>query len=127
MGHYAKVLNGVVTNVIVAEAEFFDDFVDDSPGTWIQTSYNTRGGVHYDPETREPSADQSKALRKNFAGVGYSYDADRDAFIPPAPFPSYVLEESSCLWKPPVDKPTDGQRYEWDEDTTSWVVIPAQT
>ena len=83
MGHFAKVNNGVVEQVIVAEQEFFDTFVDSSPGVWLQTSYNTRGGVHYDPSTGEPSADQSKALRKNYAGIGYSYDATRDAFIPP--------------------------------------------
>ena len=123
MGHFAKVNNGVVEQVIVAEQEFFDTFVDSSPGVWLQTSYNTRGGVHYDPATGEPSADQSKALRKNYAGIGYSYDATRDAFIPPKPYASWVLDEQTCLWNAPVPYPTDGKRYQWDEATTSWTEI----
>lgn len=123
MGHFAKVENGTVTRVIVAEPEFFDTFVDSSPGKWIQTSYNTRGGVHYDPATGEPSADQSKALRKNYAGKGYIYDAALDAFYPPQPFASWTLNEETCLWEPPVAYPDDGQMYQWDEDTTSWVVV----
>ena len=126
MGHFAKVNNGVVEQVIVAEPEFFETFVDSSPGQWIQTSYNTRGGVHYDPATGEPSADQSKALRKNYAGIGYSYDATRDAFIPPKPYASWALDEQTCLWNAPVPYPTDGKRYQWDEATTSWVEIPDQ-
>jgi hypothetical protein len=123
MGHFAKVVDGKVAKVIVAEAEFFDTFVDDSPGRWVQTSYNTRGGVHYDPETGEPSADQTKALRKNYAGKGYDYDATRDAFIPPQPFASWTLNDDSCLWEPPVAYPTDGKMYQWDEDTTNWVEV----
>jgi len=91
MAHFAKVQNGIVTQVIVAEPEFFQTFVDTSPGEWIQTSYNTRGGVHYKPDTNEPSDDQSKALRKNYAGTGFTYDKTRDAFIPPKP---YVLPET---------------------------------
>ena len=93
MAHFAKVQNGIVTQVIVAEPEFFSSFVDSSPGEWVQTSYNTRGGIHYNPETGEPSEDQSKALRKNYAGIGYAYDKQRDAFIPPKPFASWVLDE----------------------------------
>lgn len=123
MGHFAKVENGTVTRVIVAEPEFFDTFVDSSPGKWIQTSYNTRGGVHYDPATGEPSADQSKALRKNYAGKGYIYDAALDAFYPPQPFASWTLNQQTCLWEPPVAYPDDGQMYQWDEDTTSWAVV----
>jgi hypothetical protein len=88
MGHHAKVVNGIVTQVIVAEPEFFDTFVDSSPGQWIQTSYNTRGGQH--PENRP--------LRKNFAGIGFTYDAERDAFIPPKPEGDYALDEETCLW-----------------------------
>ena len=126
MAHFAKVNNGIVEQVIVAEPEFFETFVDSSPGQWIQTSYNTRGGVHYNPETGEPSADQSKALRKNYAGIGYSYDATRDAFIPPKPYASWVLDEQTCLWNAPVPYPTDGKRYQWDEATTSWVEVPEQ-
>lgn len=124
MGHFAKVNNGIVEQVIVAEPEFFDTFIDSSPGEWIQTSYNTRGGVYYIPNTTppEPSPDQSKALRKNYAGVGYTYDHVRDAFIPPKPYPSWVLDEFSCLWNAPIPYPTDGQVYLWDEATQSWVV-----
>ena len=123
MAHFAKVQDGVVTKVIVAEPEFFDTFVDDSPGKWIQTSYNTRGGVHYDPNTGDPSEDQTKALRKNYAGKGYTYDAAKDAFIPPQPFASWTLNETSCLWEAPVAYPDDGEMYRWDEDTTNWVVV----
>lgn len=123
MAHFAKVVDGVVTRVIVAEPEFFNTFVDSSPGEWIQTSYNTRGGVHYNPETGEPSADQSKALRKNYAGIGFSYDRTKDAFIPPQPFASWTLNETSCLWDAPVAYPTDGKVYKWDEPTTNWVEV----
>lgn len=121
MGHYAKVNNGIVEKVIVAKADFFNTFVDDSPGTWIKTSYNTRGGVHYQPNSGTPSEDQSKALRKNYAGIGYTYDEALDAFIPPQPFDSWTLNEDSCLWEPPVAYPDDENNYVWDEDTTSWV------
>lgn len=120
MGHFAKVSNGIVTRVIVAEADFFNNFVDDSPGKWIQTSYNTRGGVHYQPNTNEPSEDQSKALRKNYAGIGYTYDSTRDAFIPPQPFNSWTLNEDTCLWDSPVPYPTDGKLYKWNEEILNW-------
>ena len=123
MAHFAKVVEGTVTQVIVAEPEFFNTFVDTSPGEWIQTSYNTRGGVHYQTNTNEPSEDQTKALRKNYAGIGYTYDAQRDAFIPPKPFNSWILDETSCLWEAPVAYPTDGERYIWNEETTSWDVV----
>ena len=127
MAHYAKVLEGIVETVIVAEAEFFDTFVDDSPGKWIQTSYNTRGGVHYEPNSNTPSSDQSKALRKNYAAVGYTYDKTRNAFIPPQQFPSWTLNETTCLWDPPMPQPSDGKAYLWDEslyqsdNTKGWV------
>jgi hypothetical protein len=111
MAHFAKVNNGIVEQVIVAEPEFFDTFVDTSAGEWIQTSYNTRGGQH--PEGRP--------LRKNFAGIGFTYDRTRDAFIPPQPYASWVLNEDTCLWDAPVAMPEDGQVYDWDEATTSWV------
>lgn len=120
MGHFAKVSNGIVTRVIVAEADFFNNFVDDSPGQWIQTSYNTRGGLHYKPNTNEPSEDQSKALRKNYAGIGYTYDATRDAFIPPQPFNSWTLNEDTCLWDSPVPYPADGKLYKWNEELVNW-------
>jgi hypothetical protein len=123
MSHFAKVNNGIVEQVIVAEPEFFDTFVDSSPGQWIQTSYNTRGGVHYNPDTGEPSVDQTKALRKNYAGVGYTYDVERDAFIPPQPYASWVLNEETCLWDSPIPYPTDGNTYKWDESTLNWVLI----
>lgn len=123
MGHYAKIVNGVVTKVIVADADFFNVFIDDSPGEWIQTSYNTRGGIYYNPNSNIPTHDQSKVLRKNYAGVGYSYSPVLDAFIPPQPFPSWHLDDSSCLWSAPIPMPTDGKQYVWDELTQSWQEI----
>lgn len=121
MSHFAKVLDGAVVQVIVAEQDFFESFIDTSPGEWIQTSYNTRGGVHFDPTTGEPSEDQSKALRKNFASVGFSYDRDLDAFIPPQPYPSWSMDNDSCLWFAPIPKPTDGGAYDWDEAAQQWI------
>jgi len=118
MAHFAKVENGTVTQVIVAEPEFFDTFVDSTPGQWIQTSYNTRGGVHYSPETGEP--DGGVALRKNYAGIGYTYDSGRDAFYAPQPYPSWTLNETSCIWEAPIAYPDDGNRYIWNEDTQQW-------
>jgi hypothetical protein len=123
MAHFAKVHNGIVVNVIVAEPEFFETFVDSSPGEWIQTSYNTRGGVHYQPDSNTPSQDQSKALRKNFGSVGYSYDRAKDAFIPPRNYASWILNEDTCLWEPPTPYPDDGKNYGWSEPTTSWVLM----
>lgn len=123
MAHYAKVKDGVVQTVITAKQEFFDTFVDTSPGEWIKTSYNTRGGIHYEPDSNTPSPDQSKSLRKNYAGVGYTYDAQRDAFIPPKPFASWVLNEDSCLWEAPTPMPDDGQKHSWDESTQSWILV----
>lgn len=117
MAHFAKVENGIVTKVIVAEPEFFETFVDDSPGEWIQTSYNTRGGVHYGSDNQP---DGGEALRKNFAGVGFTYDASRDAFYAPRPFASWTLDEDSCTWQPPVACPTDGNQYTWNEETQAW-------
>lgn len=110
MSHFAKVVDGKVTQVIVAEPEFFDTFVDSSPGTWIQTSYNTHGNQH--PEGRP--------LRGNYAGIGYTYDATNDVFYAPKPFDSWVLNESTWLWEAPVAMPDDGKVYEWDEATTNW-------
>jgi hypothetical protein len=114
MAHYAKVENTLVTQVIVAEPEFFDTFVDSSPGEWIQTSYNTSGGVHSDGGT---------PLRKNYAGVGFTYDSVRDAFIAPQPYASWILNEDTCIYEAPVPYPTDDLMYSWDEPTTSWVEI----
>lgn len=111
MAHFAKVENGIVTQVIVAEQDVIDSglFGDG----WVQTSYNTRGGQH--PEGRP--------LRKNYAGIGFTYDEQRDAFIPPKLHQSWSLNEESCLWEPPVPYPTDGQRYSWDEENQSWILI----
>lgn len=124
MGHYAKVLDGKVVQVIVAEADFFDTFVDSSPGDWIQTSYNTRGGVYYEPNSNTPHADQSKALRKNYAGIGSTYDRIKDAFIPPKPYSSWLLNEETCLWEPPIPYPNDGYAYDWHDDTQTWELLP---
>ena len=115
MAHYAKVSNSLVTQVIVAEPEFFDTFVDTSPGEWIQTSFNTSGGVHLLGDT---------PLRKNYAAIGFTYDVTRDAFIAPQPFASWALNEATCIWTAPTPYPAeDGKRYDWNEDTTAWVVI----
>jgi hypothetical protein len=120
MAHYAKVRDGLVVSVIVAEAEFFDTFVDSSPGRWIQTSYNTKNGIHYNPETGEPSADQTKALRKNYAAIGYTYNEQLDAFIPPKPFHSWSLNEDTCNWHAPIPAPNNAELYEWDEINLVW-------
>ena len=114
MAHYAKVTDGIVTKVIVAEAEFFDTFVDDSAGEWIQTSYNTHGGEHLLGGT---------PLRKNFAGIGFTYDYDKDAFIPPQPYSSWTLNEDTCLWEAPVAYPEDGKMYIWNENITNWTEV----
>ena len=106
MSHFAKVENGIVTNVIVAEAEFFDTLIEDTPGKWVQTY-------------------KDGSQRKHYAGIGYSYDKTRDAFIPPQPYPSWVLNEDTCLWDAPVAYPDDGNRYQWNEDTQTWDQINA--
>lgn len=119
MAHFAKVVDGIVENVIVAEQEF----VDTQEGTWVQTSYNTREGVHLGQDL-EP--DGGVALRKNYAGIGFTYDSVRDAFIPPKPFPSWVLDEDTCCWNPPVPYPDDESSdsiYEWDEENGQWVEV----
>jgi hypothetical protein len=113
MAHYAKVNNGIVEKVIVAEADFFNTFVDSSPGTWLQTSYNTHGNQH--PEGRP--------LRGNFAGIGYTYDATNDVFYAPKPYPSWILNNTTWLWESPTPYPTDDKRYTWNEATTSWVEV----
>ena len=115
MAHFAKVVNGVVESVIVAEQEIIDTL----EGTWVQTSYNTRGGVHLGQDL-EP--DGGVALRKNFAGIGFTYDSVRDAFIEPKPYPSWVLDEDTCWWEPPVPYPDEGL-HEWDEENGQWVEI----
>jgi hypothetical protein len=125
MSHFAKLdENNVVVFVTVGRQE--DDgreqeLCDRTGEIYRQTSYNTRGGIHYDNATGEPSADQSKALRKNYAGIGFTYDAARDAFIPPQPYASWLLNEDTCLWQAPVPYPEDGELYTWDEDQQQWV------
>jgi len=121
MGHYAKVVDTIVTKVIVAKADYFDTFVDTSPGEWIKTSYNTYGGRHYNPETREE--DDGTPLRKNFAGIGFTYDAEKDAFIPRKPFESWILNEDTCLWEAPIPYPDDGLDYIWNESITNWTEV----
>ena len=111
MSHYAKVLDGKVVQVIVAEADFFDTFVDSSPGQWIQTSYNTQGGEHTQGGT---------PLRGNYAGIGYTYDATNDVFYAPQPYASWILNETTWTWGAPVAMPTDDKMYLWDEPTVSW-------
>jgi len=127
MAHFAKLdENNVVTFVTVGRQE--DDGLEAelsarTGDVYKQTSYNTRGGVHY--TDGEPSADQTKALRKNYAGIGFTYDEARDAFIPPKPFDSWVLDEDTCLWVAPVPMPEDGEAYTWDEDAGDWVAADA--
>lgn len=126
MAHFAKVRGGKVVKMMVAEPEFFDTFVDSSPGTWLQCSYNTYGGVHYNPETGEPSADQTKALRKNYPGEGYLYHDQADAFSPPQPYPSWTLNETTYLWEAPVPYPSGGQVHVWNEEDGVWDPVPGE-
>tara|TARA_B110000211_G_scaffold229091_1_gene286315 strand:+ start:164 stop:508 length:345 start_codon:yes stop_codon:yes gene_type:complete len=114
MAHYAKVVNKNVVQVIRAEEDFFDTLIDAEAGRWIQTSYNTHGGVHSDGGT---------PLRKNYAGVGFTYDFDRDAFIPPKSFDSWTLNEDTCLWECPVAHPDDDEHYNWNEADQSWDAV----
>ena len=118
MSHFAQIdENNIVTQVIVIEQDVVDTGLFGDPASWIQTSYNTSAGVHLLGGT---------PLRKNYAGIGYTYDNTRDAFIPPKPYNSWVLNEDTCLWEAPTPMPTDGKIYNWDEATTSWIeVIPA--
>lgn len=112
MGHFAKVVDGKVTQVIVAEPEFFDTFVDSSPGTWLATSYNTQGGKH---------ATGGEPLRANFAGIDYIYDAANDVFYAPQPYPSWIISAPAWIWEAPTPMPDDGKKYVWNEETLSWV------
>ena len=117
MSHFAKVTGGKVTQVIVAEKEFFDTYVDSTPGEWIQTSYNTRSGKHYDQDGKE---DGGIALRGNYAGIGYTYDSTNDVFYAPSPFASWVLNNTTWTWEAPIPYPTDGKIYIWDETIKNW-------
>ena len=126
MAHFAKVENGIVTQVIVAEQSFINTGAVGDSSSWVQTSYNTRGGVHYG---QDGQPDGGVALRKNYAGIGYTYDAGRDAFYAPKPYNSWVLNADTCYWEAPVAMPDDAgtgdppKMYTWDEDTTNWVVV----
>jgi len=111
MSHFAKVLDRKVVNVIVAEPEFFNTFIDTTPGTWIQTSYNTKGNNHL----------EGRPLRGNFAGIGYTYDPIKDVFYEQQPYPSWTLNESTWLWESPTPYPNNGNFYYWDEATLSWI------
>ena len=119
MAHFAKVENGVVTSVIVIEQDVLNLGHWGDPASWVQTSYNTSGGVHSQGGT---------PLRKNFAGIGYTYDAGRDAFIPPKPYASWLLNESTCNWGAPTPMPiVEGKLFTWDEPTLAWVEVVAPT
>jgi hypothetical protein len=123
MGHFARVLNGKVTQVIVAEQDFIDAGHVGEPNEWIQTSYNTKGGVHYG---QDGQPDGGVALRANYAGIGYLYDYINDVFIPPKPYSSWVLNNTTWNWDAPTPMPTDGKIYQWDEATKAWTeLVPA--
>jgi hypothetical protein len=113
MSHFAKVENGTVTQVIVIEQDVLNLGHWGDPAGWVQTSYNTHGGVHTNGGT---------AVRKNFAGIGYTYDSERDAFYAPQPFASWILDEDTCVWQAPIERPTEGN-YVWDEETVAWVAV----
>jgi hypothetical protein len=120
MAHFAKIENGIVTQVVVAEEAFIATGALGDPASWVQTSYNTRGNLHYNadgtPSGREP-------LRGNYAGIGYTYDKLNDVFIAPQPFPSWILNIGSWTWEAPTPYPSDDKLYSWDEATTSWVEL----
>lgn len=111
MSHWAKIENGTVVQVNVVEDDFIQANPDRYTGQWVKTSYNTRGGVHELGGT---------PLRKNYAGIGYTYDEQRDAFIPPKPFESWTLNEETCLWESPIPYPQDEKLYIWDEEQQNW-------
>jgi hypothetical protein len=121
VSHFARVVNGIVVDLIVAESDHITNGYVGDPNEWIQTSYNTRGGVHYLPDSTTPSSDQSKALRKNFAGVGYVYDAELDAFYIPQPYLSWTLNTQSCEWQPPTPKPNNTDTWFWNEEELKWI------
>jgi len=126
MSHFAKVENGVVTEVLVIEQDVIDTGLFGDPSSFVQCSYNTAGGVYYEPNSspRVPAQDQSKALRKNFPAIGWTYDPQLDAFYGPQPFPSWSLNTTTCLWDAPTPNPTDGTNsYQWDETTLSWILL----
>ena len=115
MAHFAKVENGIVTQVIVAGQDVIDSGLFGEPSSWVQTSYNTRGGVHYG---QDGQPDGGEALRMNYAGIGYTYNGI--GFAAPQPYPSWTLDQATYLWNPPTPMPVDNKKYQWDETTTSW-------
>jgi hypothetical protein len=119
MSHYAQVKEGIVRQVIVADQDFIDILPDKDD--WYQTSYNTRGNVHYAPNSNTP--DDEPPLRGNYAGTGYIYDSVNDVFYPPQPYPSWTLNTSTWTWVPPVPYPADNNLYKWDEDVKDWVAL----
>lgn len=121
MAHFAQVKNGIVQQVIVAEQDFIDEMPDKED--WIQTSYNTRGGVHYAPNSWEP--DDGVALRGNYASAGDTYDAEHDVFYKPQPFPSWIISGPTWIWEPPVPYPNDDNQYVWNEELTKWELVGA--
>jgi len=123
MAHFAQIINGVVEQVIVAEQDFIDSLPDTMPGNWKQCSYNTHGGIHYEPNTTNPSEDQSKALRYNYPGKGFKYDYAGDAFHAPKPFTSWVMNTDTYIYEPPVAYPEDYSPFThyWDESVVAFV------
>lgn len=118
MSHFAKVLEGKVVTVIVAEPDFFEHFIDLTPGDWIQTSYNTYGNVHYG---QDGNPDNGIPLRGNYAGVGYTYDKANDVFYAPKPYNSWILNKNTWLWEPPIPYPQDDKKYDWNEELQNWI------
>lgn len=128
MAHFAKMENNIVTEVIVASQETIDSGLFGDPASWLQTSYNTRGGIYYIPNSYPPipDPDQSKAFRKNYAGKGFIYNAEIDGFVPEQPYSSWTLNSNTGLWDSPVPYPDDGQLYIWDEAALAWVLPPTE-
>jgi hypothetical protein len=121
MSHFAKVENGIVTNIIVIEQEVLNSGLWGDPSLWIQTSYNTRGGIHYLPDSNTPSGQPH--VRGNFAGLGHIYDKELDAFYEPSPYPSWTLNKTTFSWESPVPKPENYNRwdFDWNEETKTWI------
>jgi len=131
MAHFAELdENNIVLRVLVIANEQESrgqEFLSEDlgfGGRWKKTSFNTKGGIHYDPNTNEPSVDKSKSFRKNYAGIGYTFDEQRDAFISPKPFESWILDEETCWWEPPIPMPETGGPWVWNEELGDWEEIP---
>lgn len=123
MAHFAQIdENNIVVNIIKASQEFIDSGKAGDPSKWIQASYSTRAGVHYNLNSGQPTG--YEGLRKNYPGVGYTYDTQRDAFIPPKQYDSWVLNENTCIWEAPIPIPDPNKFYSWDEENIQWVEMP---